>query len=147
MIMISGVIERTSVGRDIFRQTTRGIHVSVTRFGQKAKRRKQMMRESNPHIPVKKTTAVPSAQAISHFDQFYSTVYKTKWNSMRLGLLSPQKYAVIVNNFGDTEATCDMLKSLGCVNILEEFNKGFTKVEPYIPVNDEGKDLECINVS
>ena len=137
--MISGVINRTGVGSDMFRQSTRDIHVSVTRLGQKAKRRKQMMRESNPHIPIKKTTALPTAQAISHFDQFYSTVYKTKWNSIRLGLLSQQKYAVIVNNFGDTEASCDMLKSLGCVNILEEFNRGFSKVEPYIPVNNESK--------
>ena len=139
MIMITGVIERIG-GSDMFRLSTRGMHVSVTRLGQKAKRRKQMMRESNPHIPIKKTTALPTVQAISHFDQFYSTVYKTKWNSMRLGLMSPQKYAVIVNNFGDTEATCDMLRSLGCVNVAEEFDKGFSKVEPYIPVYDEGNN-------
>jgi len=99
------------------------------------------MRETMPHIPLKKTTALPTMQALSHFDQFYSSVYKTKWNSIRLGLMSKQKYGVIVNNFGNSEETCEKLTSLGCLDIQDEFKKGFSKVEPYIPsdelINDE----------
>ena len=127
------------ISRDIavnmFRAETRKFHTSVSMFGQKAKRRKQAMREAMPHLPLKKTTAQPSVQALTHFDQFYSAVYKTKWNSMRLGLMSKQKYAVIVNNFGNTEETCDMLRNIGCVDIKEEFDKGFSKVEPYLPID------------
>merc|ERR1740137_431863 len=58
-----------------------------------------------PHLPSKVNTAVPTNIALNHFDQFYSTVYKARWSSMRLGLLTQQKYAVMVNNFGDSEDT------------------------------------------
>ena len=120
----------------------RYFHSSVTQFGQKAKRRKQKMREAMPHLPLKNTTALPTMQALSHFDQFYSSVYKTKWNSIRLGLMSKQKHAVIVNNFGNSEETCEKLTSLGCIDIQEEFKKGFRKVEPYIPLDGDNHGVD-----
>ena len=34
------------------------------------------MRETMPHIPVKKSTGTPTVQALTHFDQLYSSVYR-----------------------------------------------------------------------
>jgi len=109
----------------------RSFHTSSPRWGQKAKRRKQALRENNPHLPLRKDSSQPMVQAITHFDQFYSSVYKTKWSGIRLGLLCPPKFAVIVNNFGDSERSCEKLESLGCVNIKEDFVRGQEKVEPF----------------
>ena len=119
--------------REVHRVSWRMFHVSVQNPGQKAKRRKQAMRESMPHLPLKKNTAIPTVQALTHFDQFYGSVFKSKWSSIRLGLLSTSKHAVIVNNFANPEDTCQMLQELGAINILDEFNKGYQKVAPYIP--------------
>ena len=120
------------------RLTPRQFHTSSTSHGNKAKRRKLKMREMMPHIPVKKSTGVPTVQALHHFDQLYSSVFRNKWTSMRLGLMSPHKYAAIVNNAGDSEETIDELKSLGCVDIHEQFKIGFSKVEPYITFEEDG---------
>ena len=116
----------------------RSLHTSTARWGQKAKRRKQALRENNPHLPVRSDSGKPVVQALTHFDQFYSSVYKHKWSGMRLGLLCPQKFAVFVNNFGDSERTCGELEELGCVNINEEFARGQEKVQPYF---DQGVEV------
>merc|ERR1719483_794817 len=85
-----------------------------------------------PHLPSKVNTAVPTNIALNHFDQFYSTVYKARWSSMRLGLLTQQKYAVMVNNFGDSEDTIAKLKDLGCVDINKEFTLAREQQEQFV---------------
>ena len=57
---------------------------------------------------------------------------------MRLGLLSPHKYAALVNNAGDSEQTIEDLQSLGCVDIHEQNKIGFSKVKPYITYQEGG---------
>ena len=59
-----------------FRMTPRHLHTSSAHLGNKAKRRKLKMRETMPHIPVKKSTGTPTVQALTHFDQLYSSVYR-----------------------------------------------------------------------
>jgi len=117
---------------------TRHLATSVPLFGGKAaKRRKQTMKVDMPHIPAKTNTAIPTNIAINHFDQFYSSVYKeARWGSMRLGLLSKQKYAVVVNNFGDSEDTISMLEEMGCVDINKEFQLAKQQQEQFV------RDLE-----
>ena len=100
------------------------------------------MREDNPHLPVRKDSSRPAVQALTHFDQFYSSVYKNKWPGMRLGLLCPPKFAVFVNNFGDSEKTCERLEQLGCVNINQEFARARDKVQPFIDVETQKQEAE-----
>ena len=113
---------------------TRYLSRSVPLFGGKvAKHRKQNLRATMPHLPSKQNTALPTSLAINHFDQFYGSVYKeARWGSMRLGLLSKQKYAVLVNNFGDSEATIEMLEDMGCVDINKQFNIAQQGQEQYV---------------
>lgn len=60
----------------------------------------------------------PKHRALEHFDDFYKSVFGDKWPSIRVALLSPQKYVALVNNFGDTEKTCEKLENLGMKNCL-----------------------------
>lgn len=50
----------------------------------------------------------PGQLALDHFDRYYTGMYGSKWPSIRLALLSPQKYAALVNNFAETDSA--MLK-------------------------------------
>lgn len=59
----------------------------------------------------------PTNRALQHFDDFYKNVYGKKWPSIRLALLSPQKYIAVINNFGDPDETCDTLKNEGALDL------------------------------
>ena len=39
----------------------------------------------------------PSVLALDHFDFYYGPMFGKKWPSVRLGLLSPNKYIAVVN--------------------------------------------------
>ena len=42
-------------------------------------------------------------RALEHFDDLYEKVYEKAWPSIRLGLLSQQKYVAIINNYSDKD--------------------------------------------
>lgn len=116
------------------RVPTRAFSLGVGRLGgKKAKRRKQASRVNNPHLPVKKQESTPSSIALTHFDEFYSKIYKNTWSSIRLGLLCQQKYCAIVNNFGDAEKTIDKLEDLGCMSVGKELKLEQERLEEFIP--------------
>lgn len=58
---------------------------------------------------IKKKTE-PRDRALNHFDDFYGSVYGKRWKSLRLALLSPNKYIAIINNFGNAEKTSQELE-------------------------------------
>ncbi|XP_046405694.1 5-methylcytosine rRNA methyltransferase NSUN4 isoform X2 [Ischnura elegans] len=70
-------------------------------------------------VIAKKKTA--KDKALLHFDELYKSIYGSEWPSIRLALLSQQKYCAVVNNFSDSEETISALKKLGAVDIREVF--------------------------
>ena len=118
---MSGVLQ-TMLLRITLNNAQRGLCTSTTRLGgQKAKRRKKDMRVNNPQLVGKPAVEpTPTTIALAHFDEFYRQVYQDQWSSMRLGLLTRQKYCAVVNNFGETEETCRLLTELGCVSVTQE---------------------------
>jgi hypothetical protein len=48
--------------------------------------------------------------ALEHFDDFYKNVFEEKWASMRVALLSPNKYCAVVNNYSDTDRITSFLE-------------------------------------
>ncbi|KAH8297987.1 hypothetical protein KR018_003956 [Drosophila ironensis] len=56
-------------------------------------------------------------RALDNFDDFYGSVYGSRWKNMRAALLTRHKYIALVNNFGDTEQTCSMLEMDGAINL------------------------------
>lgn len=65
---------------------------------------------------LKKKTG-PKYKALNHFDEFYGSVFGTKWQPMREALLRRSKYVAVVNNYGDTEKTMDELTNRG-INLI-----------------------------
>lgn len=61
---------------------------------------------------VKKKKTV-THKALNSFDDFYGSVYGTRWKSIRIALLSEHKYIALVNNFGDTDNICTALENDG----------------------------------
>lgn len=71
-----------------------------------------------PRDPKKK----PSIErALDHFDDFYKSVYGPRWPGIRVSLLTENKFAAIVNNFGDAEETRQSMELAGAVNIRKVF--------------------------
>ncbi|XP_067674691.1 5-methylcytosine rRNA methyltransferase NSUN4-like [Haliotis asinina] len=60
-----------------------------------------------------------SSLALEHFDTFYKPVYGEAWPSIRVALMSQQKYSALVNNYSDWEESCSRLESLGAKNIIQ----------------------------
>ena len=46
----------------------------------------------------------PSSLALQYFDTYYKPVYGPLWPSMRIALLSQQKYCALINNFADSDS-------------------------------------------
>lgn len=63
-------------------------------------------------------------KALQNFDDFYGSVYGNRWKSMRIALLCEHKYIALVNNFGDTEKTIQMLQDQGAINVSAIYNVG-----------------------
>lgn len=111
---------------------------SVYSGGVRMKRKKQAMRAENPHLPARNVDKTPKVLALANFDQYYSQYFGPRWASMRLALLSRQKYCAVVNNFADPETTVKSLRDLGCINITELFKERVeTKVKlQTVPIED-----------
>lgn len=63
----------------------------------------------------------PKDKALDHFDDFYKQVFTANWEWIREGLIRPQKYVAVVNNFSDNEATMVKLEEEGALNMRTLF--------------------------
>lgn len=68
------------------------------------------------------TKKYATKKALDHFDDFYKSIFRLRWPSARLGLLSPQKYVALLNNFGDIEKTETQLGNLGAMDLKTLFD-------------------------
>lgn len=92
---------------------------------------------------LKKKTG-PKYKALSHFDEFYGSVFGDKWKEMREALLRRPKYVAVVNNYGDAEETTEYLTNRGAhclkklIAIQEEFHQQYsTEQTPESNVTNE----------
>ncbi|XP_078001467.1 5-cytosine rRNA methyltransferase NSUN4-like [Glandiceps talaboti] len=65
----------------------------------------------------------PSVLALSYFDKTYKEEYGSKWSSIRLALLSEQKYSALVNNYCDSKEIQDKLNELGAKDFVQSCAK------------------------
>lgn len=63
-----------------------------------------------------------SQLALDHFDMFYQPVFGKKWPSIRIALLTTQKYCALVNHFAELE-TILKLQQLGAGNVADLVRK------------------------
>lgn len=64
----------------------------------------------------------PVDKALGHFNDFYSEVFSSDWNSIKDALLRKQKYVAVINNYGDVEDTVAKLEATGALNLRTLFN-------------------------
>lgn len=57
-------------------------------------------------------------RALESFDDFYGSVFGIRWKNMRVALLTEHKYMAMVNNFGDTDKTCQHLEMDGIFDLI-----------------------------
>ncbi|XP_022081998.1 5-methylcytosine rRNA methyltransferase NSUN4-like isoform X2 [Acanthaster planci] len=61
----------------------------------------------------------PSFHALRHFDENYGLQFGDAWPTIRLGLLSQQKYGVLLNNYSIVEETEEFLRKLGAEEFVQ----------------------------
>ncbi|KAL3881973.1 hypothetical protein ACJMK2_028355 [Sinanodonta woodiana] len=68
--------------------------------------------------------------ALNHFDTFYNPVYNKLWPSIRLALLSPQKYGAIINNFSNNADNIESkLCQMGAKNAVQMAVERLNQIE------------------
>lgn len=55
---------------------------------------------------------------MNHFDDFYGSVFGEKWAPIREALLRRNKYVAVINNYGDTEETTELLEKRGYLLLI-----------------------------
>uniref|UniRef100_A0A915PJ42 NOL1/NOP2/Sun domain family member 4 n=1 Tax=Setaria digitata TaxID=48799 RepID=A0A915PJ42_9BILA len=93
----------------------------------------------------------PTMIALDNFDFYYGPVYGSQWPSIRLGLLTPNKYFAVINRFARNRKENEkLLENLGAVNVLEKVpqqicSEDITYKEP-IPTDDtlESGDFQIL---
>ncbi|KAL5010298.1 hypothetical protein ScPMuIL_012603 [Solemya velum] len=86
----------------------------------------------------------PSQLALDHFDMFYQPVFGQKWPSIRIALLTSQKYCALVNNFAESE-TVLKLQQLGAVNMADLARKragNISKSSKKTKLKEKGSSLK-----
>lgn len=74
--------------------------------------------QEKPRKPKAKTSI---DRALEHFDDFYHSVFGSSWPGIRASLLTENKFAAVVNNYGDAESVKQELELLGAINVRKLF--------------------------
>lgn len=94
----------------------RSIHCSV------ANNKKAIFK---PKIARTKPVKTPSVLALDNFDFYYGPLYGDQWTSIRLGLLTPNKFIAVLNRFSqDVEVNQSILESIGTQNLMKSLVSG-----------------------
>ncbi|XP_065409840.1 5-methylcytosine rRNA methyltransferase NSUN4 [Chrysemys picta bellii] len=72
--------------------------------------------------------------ALQNFDMNYSVQFGSVWPSIRVSLLSEQKYSALVNNFSDADRVSRELELLNAVDFVSESQKAARHVQWDSPV-------------
>ncbi|KAK6732657.1 hypothetical protein RB195_016804 [Necator americanus] len=82
-----------------------------------------------PKIAKNRPLKTPSAVALDHCDFYYGPMFGKRWPSIRLGLLTPNKYIAVMNTFSKScDAHEDILKDLSTLDLLARI-RGKTAAE------------------
>uniref|UniRef100_A0A182KEE1 NOL1/NOP2/Sun domain family member 4 n=1 Tax=Anopheles christyi TaxID=43041 RepID=A0A182KEE1_9DIPT len=79
----------------------------------------QRFRHAKTHWSELRKKQFPKDRALENFDDFYGSVFGARWKSVRIALQSEHKYIALVNQFGDTEDTIQLLQSDGAINLRD----------------------------
>ncbi|XP_036327701.1 5-methylcytosine rRNA methyltransferase NSUN4 [Rhagoletis pomonella] len=78
---------------------------------------------------VQKLKKTNTQRALESFDDFYGSVFGIRWRNIRAALLTQHKYIALVNNFGDTDNTCNGMELNGALNVKSLINLARYRLE------------------
>lgn len=58
--------------------------------------------------------------ALQHFDATYKNYFRELWPSVRIGMLTEQKYGALMNNFASNADVISTLQSQGCRDFIRD---------------------------
>ncbi|ETE70319.1 putative methyltransferase NSUN4 [Ophiophagus hannah] len=79
--------------------------------------------EARDHCAATDPRATSTRVALQVFDMNYGEQFGSLWPSIRISLLSMQKYGALVNNFSDVEQVIQSLEDLSAVDFVQESQK------------------------
>ncbi|XP_075233973.1 5-methylcytosine rRNA methyltransferase l(2)10685 isoform X2 [Lycorma delicatula] len=97
------------------------------------------------HWAVEKKNQTAIYKALEHFDDFYSSVYGKTWKSIRVALLSPQKYCAVINNYDNSEATATLLKNEGAFNMRDAIKGQKNQLKKQSEELKRKKELDAVH--
>lgn len=100
--------------------------ISTSSFLAKSENEYYKQRFANNWYKVRKHK-FPRDLALEHMDNFYAKVFGLHWNSARLALLSPNKYAAVVNIFADPEKTEQLMEELDAIDLARYYRRHWKK--------------------
>lgn len=75
---------------------------------------------------------VPKEKALAYFDDFYQTIYRSMWPTIREAMLcETHKYVAVVNNFADTEPIVQKLQVNIFYTKIIHFNDLYSIISSY----------------
>ncbi|XP_047535675.1 5-methylcytosine rRNA methyltransferase nsun-4 [Vanessa atalanta] len=108
----------------------------------------QVRLKSKTHWSKLKKKSGPKYKALHHFDEFYGSVFGSKWEPMREALLRKSKYVAVINNYGDSEETMEYLSHRGAhclknlMSVQKTFHDQYTPQESTEAVNSQNNNLD-----
>ncbi|MCJ8745291.1 hypothetical protein PDJAM_G00128630 [Pangasius djambal] len=74
--------------------------------------------------------------ALQHFDATYKNYFGELWPSVRIGMLSEQKYGALMNNFASNADVISTLQSQGCRDFIRDGERDTHKISDESEQND-----------
>ncbi|XP_060761475.1 5-methylcytosine rRNA methyltransferase NSUN4 [Neoarius graeffei] len=74
--------------------------------------------------------------ALQHFDATYNNYFGELWPSIRIGMLSEQKYGALMNNFASNADVISTLQSQGCRNFVRDGERDRHEISEESEQND-----------
>ncbi|CAG7731158.1 unnamed protein product [Allacma fusca] len=85
-------------------------------------------------------------RALEHYDDFYASVFKNRWPSFRLGLLSSPKYVAVPNVFTNSvDQISESLEDLGAYNLASIWTAQSSQIERDLEEMKLQQDMEGVS--
>ncbi|KAH7726332.1 Bacterial Fmu (Sun)/eukaryotic nucleolar NOL1/Nop2p [Aphelenchoides avenae] len=98
-----------------------------------------------PKIARNKQIKTPSMMALDHFDFYYAPLFGRSWPSIRLGLLTPNKFIAVLNRYSQSfDVNERIIRDLGTLDVIERLNsvkKHGSEVQGNLSIHSNGEYL------
>lgn len=83
--------------------------------------------------------------ALDHFDFYYAPLFGRSWPSIRLGLLTPNKFIAVLNRYSQSfDVNERIIRDLGTLDVIERLNsvkKHGSEVQGNLSIHSNGEYL------